>query len=150
VTDTSQLLNDLLIERIFACGYHGFLKGSLIIPVPISDTRRAERGFNQSEILARSLSRRFNCDLELSMIGCRNTTYHRAGQSMEKRQQIYENPFFLKSRKDLSSYQSITIVDDVITTGKTLENVTQIIRDNYLTDLRINAICLFRGKPYYL
>lgn len=150
VTDTSRLLNDLLIEKIFSCGYHRILEGSLMIPVPISTSRKIGRGFNQSELIAEALSRKFNCELELNLLHCKDTSYHRAGQSKKERQRKTSNPFYIKDAKELSRYTSITLVDDVITTGKTLENITQMIKDKYSANLIINAICLFRGKPYYL
>lgn len=150
VTDTSQLLNDLIIGRILACGYNRCLERSLMLPVPISSTRKAKRGFNQSEIIAKALVKKFNCDLSLDLIGAKNTNYHMAGQKKEERQQKIGNPFYMKNSLDLSNYTSITIVDDVITTGKTLENVAQVLRENYSVDLQLNAICLFRGRPYYL
>lgn len=150
VTDTSRLLNELLINSLLSCGYNLFLKRTLIIPIPISIFRKSNRGFNQAELIAKALSRKFNCDLELNMVGCRNTACHRAGQSKKERQRIFDNPFFLNNRRDLSLYQSVTIVDDVITTGKTLENIAHVIRKNFSADLQLNAICLFRGKPYYI
>jgi len=121
-----------------------------MLPVPISSTRKAKRGFNQSEIIAKALVKKFNCDLSLDLIGAKNTNYHMAGQKKEERQQKIGNPFYMKNPQDLSNYTSITIVDDVITTGKTLESVAMVIRENYPIDLQLNAICLFRGRPYYL
>jgi predicted amidophosphoribosyltransferase len=47
-------------------------------------------------------------------------------------------------------YSSITILDDVITTGATLEAMSLALRENIDRDIEINSLCLFRGKPYYL
>lgn len=63
-----------------------------------------------------------------------------------------ENPFYIHKHAslDLSLYCSITLVDDVITTGNTLEKITQVIRTFYGTNIVLNALCMFRGKPYFL
>ena len=73
-----------------------------------------------------------------------------AGKSKEERATRAFNPFFIDQRFDVSKYTNITILDDVITTGKTLENMVQVIKGTYSNKLEVNAICLFRGKPYYL
>ena len=55
--------------------------------------------------------------------------------------------FYIKDRSLLDKYNSVTILDDVITTGSTLENISKVIKEE--ADVSVNALCLFRGKPYY-
>ena len=150
VRDAYQLLSELLIERILASGYNQYLEKTLFIPVPISNVRTRERGFNQSELITSLVAKRFNKEINSEIIGCKNTKTHRAGQNAVQRYQSSENPFFIAKDLDISHYTSITILDDVITTGVTLENITRVLRHTYGRKLQINAICLFRGKPNYL
>lgn len=150
VQDVSNILSKLLIERLLNCGYNKYMHETLLIPVPISGVRFLERGFNQTGLIAQNLSKQFACDLDTNLVYCKNTKYHRARQSKQERKRDSTNPFFIHSARDISSYKSITIVDDVITTGRTLEDMTKVIRKTYPTTLELNAICLFRGKPYYL
>ncbi len=42
----------------------------------------------------------------------------------------------------------IIIVDDVITTGSTLEQITKCIK-KVVPKMSVKSICIFRGKPYY-
>lgn len=150
IKDVYQQLSNLLIERILANGYNRYLGETLFIPVPISSVRTRERGFNQSELITSIVARRFNNEMNTLLIGCKNTHVHRARQNVVQRYQYHENPFYIAKDTDISRYSSITILDDVITTGVTLENVTRLLRHTYGSNLHVNAICLFRGRPNYL
>jgi predicted amidophosphoribosyltransferase len=140
----------LLIEGLFSSGYHKRLRNTLLIPVPISYSRSVERGFNQTELIVNRVCQKFGCEKNYDFIKCENTQQHMAGKSKEERATRAFNPFFIDQRFDVSKYTNITILDDVITTGKTLENMVQVIKGTYSNKLEVNAICLFRGKPYYL
>jgi predicted amidophosphoribosyltransferase len=68
----------------------------------------------------------------------------------DERGAVSSDDFYVKENKNLPSFKSITIVDDVITTGITLESICTNLRERYGEDLEINGVCMFRGKPYYL
>jgi predicted amidophosphoribosyltransferase len=112
--------------------------------------RFLERGFNQTELIAQNISKKFACGLALDIVKCKNTKDHRAGQSKKMRKLSSPNPFFIDNISQISGYKSITLLDDVITTGRTLENIMQVLQYTYPTVEEFNAICLFRGKPYYI
>jgi len=150
VHDISNTLSNLLIDRLLVCGYSSYIKNTLLIPVPISRVRFLERGFNQTELIAQNISKKFACGLALDIVKCKNTKDHRAGQSKKMRKLSSPNPFFIDNISQISGYKSITLLDDVITTGRTLENIMQVLQYTYPTVEEFNAICLFRGKPYYI
>jgi predicted amidophosphoribosyltransferase len=107
-----------------------------------------DRGFNQTEIIARELSKRMNIEISTDLLK-RHGSDHQALKDKDQRLSNIKNPFSIKKHVDLSKYKSITILDDVITTGKTLNNISEVIKDEYGKDIEVNAICMFRGKPYY-
>ncbi len=150
VRDISDEISKLLIECILNSCYNPLLKNTLLIPVPISYGRITQRGFNQTELIAQNISKTFNIDLSTSIIASKNSKQHQAERSKEARLANTSNPFYIREYEDIGKYNSITLVDDVITTGKTLENIATILRRYYDQETVINAICLFRGKPYYL
>jgi len=141
--DVGKYLSDLLLENIKDFDFGG----SLFIPVPISFLRRSERGFNQTELLVKSISKYYGCDFSFSLIGRKIEKGHQSLKDRESRLKNKTYEFYLKDKSLLDRYTSVVILDDVITTGSTLENISKIIKEK--KDISVNAVCLFRGKPYY-
>jgi len=150
VRDIAEEISKLLIESITNSCYNHVLKNTLLVPVPISSARRIERGFNQTELIAHQLSKRLNVDLSTDILASKNKIVHQARQTRDARISDISNPFYVEKRVNIEKYESITIVDDVITTGRTLENICDVLRKEYGYRIKVNAICLFRGAPYYL
>ena len=89
----------------------------LIIPIPLHKKRLKWRGFNQSELLAREISNYYGWPLSLDLIKNKKTT-PQAELSEDKRAANLCNAFnWIGS--DLTG-RTILLVDDVITSGATL------------------------------
>ena len=125
------------------------MKNTLLTNIPISSNRLRERGFNQTYDLAKKVSDTFNLDFCDTLIGRKDTDEHQSMKDRDDRRRISQNDFLIQKVIDISQYKSITIIDDVITTGSTLESVSNVLRNQYGKELNINAICMFRGRPYY-
>lgn len=143
VQDLGRYLSEFLLESIGKVEFNN----SLFIPVPISFLRRNERGFNQTELLTEYISRHYHCDFSFDLIGRKTEKGHQSLKDRESRLRETNSNFYIKDSTSLDKYNSVTILDDVITTGSTLENISRIIKKE--KDISVNALCLFRGKPYY-
>jgi len=143
VQDIGKYLSEFLLENIKTFD----LKDSLFIPVPISFLRRSERGFNQTEFFTKSIATYYGCDFSLNLVGRKMEKGHQSLKDRESRLQNKIYNFYLKDKSLLDKFNSVVILDDVITTGSTLENISMIIKKE--KNVSVNAICLFRGKPYY-
>jgi len=105
---------DALQADIFSC--HAI---ELIIPVPICKNRKKERGFNQAEIIAKKLSVTFSVPVSRrNLIKSKNTPPQ---TKLSKRSRISNltDSFSVKNAR-LVRGKTILIVDDVMTTGATL------------------------------
>lgn len=106
-----------------------FLSEALIIPLPLSKKRKKERGFNQSEILAKSFSLEF-CYPLYPALRRKNKRKHQAGLEEKARLKNVKNCFFVsKSEKKVIRNKSIILIDDVITTGATLNEAAGVLLD---------------------
>ncbi|MHC1716550.1 MAG: ComF family protein [Candidatus Dojkabacteria bacterium] len=149
VYDIADTLSDFFIDTIGKSSYIDILKDSLIITVPLSTNRMRERGFNQVSKIAMNFCSRFNLEFNDSLVFKIGETEHQSLKDKDSRKEISNKSYIFINNVDLSKYKSITIMDDVITTGATIESVSSCIKESVGENFPVNGICLFRGKPNY-
>ncbi len=92
----------------------------LIVPVPIHWRRRLSRGYNQCEEIARALGRRWNIAVETNALcKCRHTRSQVHSTYYERLSNLRDS-FTVKSPEKFIG-RHILIVDDVLTSGATLD-----------------------------
>lgn len=90
----------------------------LIVPVPLHAARQLERGYNQSEWIARGVSRRLDIPMApKALVRCRSTV-SQTSLSREQRWQNTDGAFAIGSRRVAGRH--VILVDDTLTTGATL------------------------------
>jgi len=98
-----------------------------IVPVPLHRARRRERGFNQSEELARDLSERFPfLRVHNALVRVRETPQQTRLRYDERRRNI-KGAFAVGQDGDCRG-KTLLVVDDVITTGATAEECARTLR----------------------
>ena len=98
----------------------------LVIPVPLSRARLRKRGYNQAALIAWSLAAKMDIQYSNDAVARVRHTETQISLDVNKRfmnlmDAFYANPAKLKTR-------NILIIDDVITTGATMQNCTSAIR----------------------
>ena len=121
------------------------LRSDVVIPVPLHRLRKRQRGFNQAELIARLISRKFGLTFDdRSLIRIKPTERHRAGMDANDRAQSIERAFEVVNSRPIRG-ASILLVDDVYTTGSTICEATVSLFDagaeqvNVLTIARVAA-----------
>jgi len=109
-----------------------YKKIDLITFVPIHKMKEDQRGFNQSEIIATQLSKLLNVPIAQLLIKTKETKSQMSVGNKKDREKnilgsISINKLVDKQSKD--AYKSILIVDDVFTTGVTLNYCAKILKD---------------------
>jgi ComF family protein len=97
---------------------------SYIVPVPLHKKRMRARGYNQSKYFADGLSTSLGVATAPNLIIRVKDTSSQTTKSRKERLQSMEGAFKLNSTRDLKGHH-LLLVDDVLTTGSTLEAVTQ-------------------------
>jgi ComF family protein len=92
----------------------------VIIPMPLYWRKRWQRGFNQSELLAREIGRRTNTPVKNALRRVRNTAAQ-AGLTSAKRRVNVSGAFQARKRAavDAINGRRVLLIDDVMTTGAT-------------------------------
>lgn len=124
-----QVLADM--ETIFAKspGVLELARGAVLIPVPLHPRKLRERGYNQSECIARSLAKVAGGGARVARILRRTVdTASQTRQDRRARQANLKNAFALVSGALISAADHYLLVDDVFTTGSTLNSCALALR----------------------
>jgi ComF family protein len=104
--------------RMAAAWRQGNFAADVIIPVPLHAARLAERGYNQSALLARIVSREAGVPIdETALVRTKATQQQATLKALERRKNVEEA---FACRGDVAG-KNVVLVDDVCTTGSTLE-----------------------------
>lgn len=115
-----------------------------IVPMPISTDRLIERGYNQSLLLAKTLSQHLNVPIWQPVQ--RLAQHSQKGLTRLERLDHIEQQFIACPPNKIR-YRNVMIVDDVVTTGSSIHALSEILKQ--LGCQKIYAICLAAGgvKP---
>ena len=105
------------------------LQADWLIPVPLHPARKRERGFNQSGEMARHFSRIAGIPLAQHWLLRTRPTKVQAGLTRRERRRNVSGAFEM-SRSARVSGKTVLIIDDVFTTGATLNECARILRQN--------------------
>lgn len=140
LTDLKTVLADLFYESIIQNEQFSKLivDGSwLIVPIPLSSSKLRKRGYNQAEILANELSKKFNFPVKNLLKRTKETKTQVGLTNLQRKMNIKDafdlnNSAFAKAsidkQKIIIKNQNIFLVDDVATTGSTLLETARILK----------------------
>ena len=100
------------------------LPTDFLLPVPLHFTRRFQRGFNQAELLARSVGAELHIPVRVDLLQRTRRTAAQSGLDRTERRKNIRGAF---ACRDLAG-KRIALVDDVLTTGLTLEACARAVR----------------------
>ncbi|WP_373777450.1 phosphoribosyltransferase family protein [Glaesserella sp.] len=113
-----QMLSRLLLLAIRNAQREHFLRlPEVIIPVPLFWQRHWMRGYNQAELLARKLSELLAIPLDTKSLQRTKATKPQRELTAQERRRNLRGAFIYQSN---TAYKHIAIVDDVVTTGSTM------------------------------
>ncbi len=114
---------------LLAARWHDFAADAdAIVPVPLHPARFAERGYNQSELLAKALSRELQIPVYAHAV--KRTKNTKAQHSLSPRERAENLQSAFAAGRDLPKVNGkrIILLDDIITTGATMRGCAEILR----------------------
>ena len=91
-----------------------------IIPIPLHPNKQRKRGFNQAEVIANGIAEILEIPVNTYNVYRNTHTSSQTKKGRFERWQNVENIFSIRNEEALKN-QHILLIDDVITTGSTLE-----------------------------
>lgn len=124
------------------------IKADALVPVPIHKSKLRSRGYNQAEILADKLGSKLNIDVYANLLLRDKKTLPQKSLSDKERLKnlikafSYNKEICMKKHKKL---KTVILVDDIYTTGSTIEACTNVLMNNGISNVYFISLCIGNG-----
>lgn len=119
-------LGDILYDRMAVEA----VEYDMIVPVPIHPKRQAVRGYNQAQIMAASMAKKAEVPCVSELLVRKRETAAMKGLGSFDRYENLENAFAVSPKNHYTiAGRSILLVDDIYTTGSTLDACSKVLKD---------------------
>jgi ComF family protein len=99
----------------------------VVIPVPLHRARLRWRGFNQAALLGAALARRLDCALDVATLARVHPTPPQTARDHAQRARNVRNAFAVRRPARVAG-RRVLLVDDVMTTGATVDECARVLR----------------------
>lgn len=139
LTDLQTILGDLLYEELIQNELFMQILTThpVVVPIPLSAAKLRKRGYNQSEVLAKNLGKRFQLPV-VNVLKRIKETKPQYGLKKEERRVNMKGAFSfviptkteIQTGSSIRSRMTAILVDDIVTTGSTLLEAAKILKKN--------------------
>lgn len=108
------------------------IRNFLIIPIPLHLFREKKRGFNQSELLAKIISKNFSLEFIDALTRVKNNPPQAKSKDRKDRQKNISEAFQIIDPERIKKIENknIILIDDVYTSGSTMSEAAQVLKKN--------------------
>jgi len=122
-----KMFSEFFVKNEKMCGF--FEKYDIIIPVPMTNKKIKERGYNQTEIIAKIISQNItNITMQKNVLIKYKNNKVQSQLNKEQRQQNVQNVYELNNEEIIKN-KNILILDDIYTTGATCNECVKTLRN---------------------
>lgn len=111
-----------------------------LLPIPIHSKRRRQRGFNQAELLAKSLGKYLDLPVRGDILYRKKDTKAQKELSPQERLQNLSEAFYVEG--DITGIKKVILIDDIYTTGSTIEACTRVLKQAGVEQVYYMSICI--------
>lgn len=119
--DNAEFLAKNMTESIKK--YFDFSKIDAVTAVPMGKFKKFKRGFNQSEVIAKHIAKDLGLEYRKQLYKCKNNRVQHELSRVER----FDNVKGVYSAKSTTGIKTVLLVDDIITTGATLNECTKVL-----------------------
>ena len=118
-----EFTKDLNKENVIVCG------------VPLHFTNYIKRWYNQTYLLAKDFAKEFSFEFEVLLY---KSKYTKSQSRLPKKERLknLENAFKIKKKyKNKLGWKTIILIDDIISTGTTANEITKVLKENWAKEV---------------
>lgn len=121
INEIAKVMSDYLL-------FYKFIPGNVLITyVPMHGIKERSRGFNQAKLLAQKISHNTDCEL-FTLLRRKKYSHAQVGLGKFAREMNLKDIFEISSKVDVEG-KNILIIDDVFTTGSTLNECAKVLKN---------------------
>jgi len=130
---------EAIIER--HAGFRSWIRGAVLVPVPLHPRKLRERGYNQAQLVAETFARAAGEGTTVATL-LRRVVDTETQTAFDRKTRIanLKNAFALAPGAALNPALSYVLVDDVFTTGSTLNRCAHVLRAGGALNLRVATL----------
>ena len=120
----------------------------VLVPVPIHKSKLVQRGYNQADILARGIGEKLNIKVLSHLLQRDRKTLPQKLLNDKERLKNLEKAFTYSKEGSLSFpgvIRKVMLIDDIYTTGSTIEACTKVLLNNGINEVYFLSICIGKG-----
>jgi ComF family protein len=119
------------------------VRPDVIVPIPLHKGKKRKRGYNQAEIVAKELGKLLNVPVDCDCLVRVEKTTPQKELTRRQRKENLKKAFAAGSTK--KCYERMLLIDDIYTTGATMDAVCEILKEKNAKNLFFLTICVGRN-----
>lgn len=120
------------------------VRPDVLLPVPAHSSRKRKRGYNQAELIARELAGHLGIPVNTTLMERVKKTRPLKNQTHEERQNNLKRAF--KIIKNDVKLNTIVIIDDIYTTGSTIDTMTATLQEAGIKNIYFAVLAIGAGQ----
>lgn len=120
----------------------------ILVQIPLHISKENLRGFNQLQPICIQLKKKYNAEFYPDLLVRNIATQKQAGLNYSERSKNVNNIFSVNAKyiEIIKNFEHLIIIDDVLTSGATMESAARSLRI-FNPNCKISGLILFRGNP---
>ena len=111
-----------------------------IIPTPSDKERFKQRGYNQAKLIAKGFSESSNIPMKSNLVVKSKATKDQIGLNEKQRKENLKGAFEVTNKDEIKD-KNILIIDDVLTTSSTINEISKLLRENEAKNVYFLTVC---------
>ncbi len=128
IKELAKDLSQIIVSHFLLLEEKANFSDFLILPIPLSKKKLKWRGFNQSEEIAKELANFFKIPLISNCLVKKKETEDQVNLGEKERKENVKGAFLVLEREKIFK-KKILLVDDVFTTGSTMEEAARVLKE---------------------
>jgi len=120
------------------------LMPDVIIPIPLNRKKQRTRGFNQAELIGKNISMALKIPMDANMLIRNRLTAPQKELTPRERLKNLEKAFSI-NQENQKIYRRVLLIDDIYTTGSTIEACSKVLSANGSKEIYFICLCIGQG-----